>query len=62
MKPINLFYLIRELIILVLVSTVTLILLVLLAVIIIFLGLGETIKRGFESAFGRNITSIRRSG
>ena len=61
MKPVNLFYLIRELIILMLVSTVTLILLVLLAVIIIFLELGEMLKRGFKRAFGRNITSIGRS-
>ncbi len=62
MKPINLFYLIRELIILVLISVVTLILLVLFGVFVIILELGEMIKRGFERAFGRNITSIGRSG
>ena len=62
MKPINLFYLIRELIILILISVVTLTLLILFSIYATLSGLGETIKRGIECAFGRNITSIGRSG
>ena len=56
MKPINLFYLIRELIILILISMVTVILLVLFGVFVIMSVLGEIIKRGFDRGFGRNIT------
>ena len=61
MKPINLFYLIRELIILVLVSVVTLTLLVSFLIFVAISELGEMIKRGFKRGFGRNITSTGRS-
>ncbi len=61
MKPINLFYLIRELIILVLISIVTLILLVLFGIFVTISELGEIIIRGFKRGFRRNTTSVRRS-
>jgi len=61
MKPINIIYMIRELLTLILVSAITLVALLIFSVYVITASLYEMIVKGIRSGFGRNITSVRRS-
>ena len=61
MKPINIIYMIRELLILIVISAMTVVALLMFSVYAITASLYDMIVKGIRSGFGRNITSVRRS-
>ena len=61
MKPMNIIYMIRELLILIVISAMTLVALLMFSVYAITISLYEMIVKGIRSGFGNNITSVRRS-